>query len=525
MPTGFESSLLNKRELYANAVRTGRSSFKTRESDKGQVTSSTMWSDKLPHPSNMDRYDALCNDPETRIGIDLLTDMIVGVGFYTQMPEKDAAGEDIDPNHPNKKMVDEWSLRINADRKFKEIERTKLSKGFCPVEVLPDKSLKILPPESFFIWRDKKGKLLRYTQDVAGSEVARWETDADMETIILFIHNEDTSHVYGHALVDSIADLIEARKQINIDMPKIIHRYSAPKGIWEYSMDIQEIFDSVTGADVDEDIFLSGIQKDELRHTFVEPTSQVKFLPYIEQIYFQIGEALHAPLILLLKNATEASAHVMLESVDRFVQGEQRYDSSIIVNRIIKPMTSASGPVPELKWGATKQVFDDITLADIGSLKGNGTITWPQAQDIIRQKGIPLLEVEEPEAPPILPGLDQTSLLDQPKMTMLQAGLNVIRDNFHQKTITVSEAIREGDRCINAFVAKSKHETLRKLSESLGKPVDKLSPESERCFILLRNEMFDAFREAIMPSMRKALGENDHAANSGTRKFTVLAHQ
>jgi hypothetical protein len=511
--TGFKCAPLTLGEgvQFRHGIGVG----KQKEADKGQTSAMQQWTGgKMPHPPNMYRYDDLAQDPEAGIGLDLLADMIAGVGSYTEMPPKDSKDVKIDPNHKNKISVDEWARGINAQKKYREIEYTKLCKGFCPVERLDGGGLKIMPPESFYIWRDVFGRTLKYTQDVGNSEVAKWETKEDMEKIVLFILHEDTAHPYGRSILDKIADLIEARKQINKDMPKIIHRYSAPRGVFATGQDVTDIYNAVTGADVDEDLYFGHVTKEDFWFQFMEPSGQVRFLEYINQISFQIGEGLHAPLILLLRNASEASARTMLESVDRMVQGEQRYDSSIIEDRFYKPMVGI--PTPLHKFGAPRAVLDAVTLTDIGTLKGNGTVTFDQAQDLIRQKGIPLPEIKEPDPAQAQPDMP---LLDPGKMHALNLSLDTIKSSFLARTITVTEAIREGDRSINVYVDKARQESRRKVSEALGKVVDKLSPETERCFIVLRNELFDRFRESILPTkLQGAIVEQ-------TRTFTVTALQ
>ncbi len=518
--TGFTYSKTTL-EHAGPQFRHGLGMGRTIEVSRGQIASTTTWIDKLPHPPNMYRYDDLAKDSEAGIGLEMLADMIAGTGCYVEMPEKDPEGKEIDPEHPNKKTIELW-LR-GKEKKFRQIEYVKLCKGFCPCEILPDQGndLKLLSPETFFIWRSKIGETLKYTQDVGGSEVAKWETKADMARIILFIHNEDPTHPYGKSRLENLADLIDGRKQINKDMPKIIHRYSAPKGVWATQGDVEDIYNVVTGADVDEDFFFGHVNKEQFWFQFNEPSGQTRFLEYINQINFQIGEGLHAPLIMLLRNATEASATKMLESVDRMVQGEQRDNSLNIEDNIIKHIVGF--PTPVMKWGAAKAVFNDITLSDIAALynakgqNGMSLLTWPQAQDLIRQKGIPLIEAEEPETPIIPPNPD-IPLLDQPAMHQLEVCLNTLKQNFDAHNISITEAIREGDRAINVFIEKSKAEAVRKLSVALGKPIVKLSPESERCFTLMRNEIFDDFREALLPTHIKG----GVPANGEPRAFTVV---
>lgn len=503
MGTGFKAS------EFSNTIplRTAHARYLTNEAGKGNVNTQQQWTEKLEHPTNMGKYDGWCNDPETRIGIDLLAAMTVGNGMYVQMPEKDLDGKEIDPNHANKKKCEQWLKDVKADRKFKEIERTKLGRGFCPLEVMDDLNFKVLPPETFYIHRDKKGEFKKYTQEILGeSNPNEWKEDE----IVLFIQDEDTTHPYGHSIVDSIGELIDARQSMNRDMPKIIHRYASPLGIWEADRDISAVYAAVIGRDVNEDIFLSNVSKDSLRHTFIEPQTQGKFQSYIEQINFQIAENMHAPLILLLRNANLASSKIMMDSVELFTQAEQRYNSMMYEEYFFKPL--CGDPVPELKWGAPKAIFDDIPLTEIGQLKANGTITVDQAQDLIRQKGIPLSEYIPPPQPPAMqplqkgqpfqfkPGSEPTSLVEPQKVTQLQASLNVVRDGFLHKQLSLSEAVREGSAVITACLDKVKHEARIQLGKVFNMPIVKLSPESERMFELIRCEMFDQFRDSLLPT-------------------------
>jgi hypothetical protein len=517
-------------------VKHGKGPF-TKEASQGEVRTGIEWQNgKLTHPTNMDKYEGWANDPETRIGIDLLADMIVGTEPYVEMPPKDDDGKEINPEHPNKATCEKW-LRGKLKR-FKEIERTKFIKGFCPVELVSeDNSFKILPPESFFIHRDKKGKFIKYTQEDSGSEVAAW---TDEKQIVLFIHDEDSGHPYGLSLLDSIGVLLDGRRQINIDMPKIIHRYSRPLGIWITDRDISTVYNAVTSADVNEDIFIGNASPESLSHEYIEANAQVKFLPYIDQINYQIAENMHAPLILLLKSANKASADTMLDSVNLFVEGEQSYDALIYQDEFFKPLCG-DGPVPLLKWGAPKKIFDEISLGDIAQLynakglNGQPLLTWEQAQDLIRQKGIPLIEVAEPQIPqaqPMIPGVSgkgpgqpfqfeppkDMPPIDNTKVSQLQASLGILKDAFHHKQITLTEAVREGDRVIRVCLAKAKSEAIAQVSKTLGKPMVDLGPEATHTFELLRCEFFDQYKESLMPTGIRG------AVKTATERYTIIPH-
>lgn len=503
MPTGFKTS-----EFAGSiAVRTARNRYLTSEAGgKGQVRTTPQWTDKLEHPTNITKYREWTNDPETRIGIDLLAAMTVGNGMYCQMPEKDDAGKDVDPDHPNKKKCIQWLKKVRADVKFREIERTKLGMGFCPLEKIDDGTFKILPPETFYIWNDKEGNFQKYTQEILGnSNPIEWKED----NIVLFTQDVDTMHPYGHSIVDSIGELIDARQSMNRDMPKIIHRYASPLGIWEADRDISAVYAAVLGRDVNEDIFLSNVPEKSFRHTFIEPQAQGKFQNYIEQINFQIAENMHAPLILLLRNANLASSKIMMDSVELFTRAEQRYNSMMWEENFFKPLCG-DGPVPMLMWGAPKAVFDDITLSDINNLVPK-VLTQEQALDLVKQKGIPIIEAQPEDKVPMAglpqkgkafqfqPGTAPTDLVEPQKITQLQASLNIIRDGFKHKQITMSEAIKEASNVLNVAMDRMKQEAQIQMTRVLGKPVIILSPEALRMFELLRCEMFDQFRESILP--------------------------
>jgi len=398
----------------------------------------------------MSRYDELLKDSEASIGRDVLTDIIAGVGYYTEMPE----GKEEDKN---KEVIDDYGETVNLDEKLKTITSVMLGKGFCPVERLSDYDLKILPPETFYIYRDRKGKLLKYTQEYSQNQiVAEWKGE-ELNNIITFINEEDPSHPYGRSMVDAVADLIEARKQMNEDMPDVIHRYAYPMIVWETSKQgITNLEKAVTEREKDEDIFIPNVKEDEVRWEAVEVNPQARFLPYIELIYWQIAENFHAPMLLLLKNATEASANTMMESVDRFVNGKQRYIKRRVERFLFEPQVGE--PVPRLVWGQPKTGLEEIALADIAAVL---PVLAPNQQlDLLKQFGIELPDPEWPKQPqlpmqpfqkqPVMPSME--AILE--KLNDLDTALNVIETNFREKRIDLVKSMEMGQRAINVHVRR-----------------------------------------------------------------------
>jgi hypothetical protein len=461
----------------------------------GRLDSGLQNSDRLPHPANMTKYGEWASKPQVNIGIDIKTKMVAGSGFYIQMPEE-YNNKTVQSDHQNKQTVEDWLRRVNFRDTYKQIQRMKYTMGFAAVEVQSDKTLKVLPSETIYIHRKPTGEIIRYSQRYNNQEVASWQ--ANDKNLVLFIRNQDPLHPYGVSVTESIGGLIEAKDQLNIDMPKIIHRYSSPLGIHECSRDITQIKQAIEDADVDEDIYIGNVEKDEVRHTFVEPTTQVKFLDYIDQIDFQIGQELHAPLILLMKNATEASATKMLDSVDRDVHGEQEQNADIIEQRLFTLLVSP--PIPEFMHGATTEVLNEVTLDQIGALTGK-TISKRQAQDLIRKKGLDLIEDEEwlnMKPQPFLSNVDPETgqpQLNPDKINQLEMRLHTLREGFVNGKILISEALREGDRAISGYVEKAKLEADRQCRNFTGKP---LTAESTQHFELIRRNMFCEYRDHLV---------------------------
>ena len=184
--------------------------------------------------------------------------------------------------------------------------------------------------------------------------------------------------------------------------------------------------------DVDEDLFFGNVQKDELEVQFNEPSTEVKFLGYIDQLNFQVGQELHAPLILLLKNATEASATKMMDSVDREMKSEQQQNAAIIEQKLLKPMCGE--PYPEFMHGATGEVLNDVLVGDIGNIVDKA-ISKKQGQDLLRKKGLPLIEDEEwlnQKPQDILLNQDQDGkpMLNQDKVRQMEPALKTIKDAY-----------------------------------------------------------------------------------------------
>jgi hypothetical protein len=325
--------------------------------------------------------------------INVLADMAVGVGYYTEYENQRA-----------KEIVDEFAEDVGMDQILLNVVKSMLIYGFCPVERYlvkgPPKGvlrLKILPSRTVQVERDQKGKILGYKQALNGHTVNFKERE-----IVWFVYNQVGTGVYGTSIIEPILSLVKAKEQTHKDMPKIIHRYSSPLTVWETSTDISALKDAVTSREPNEDIFMGHVSKDDVRFKTVELDPRGRFVEYIDDINEGILEGLQAPLLRYLRNATEASATKMLETIERHILGIQQYVKRVVEREIFAPLLAAYGlsDVPSLEWGQPKTGLEDLDLEGLARLVEVGALTPSQAQDLMQKMGLPLEETEEePKAP------------------------------------------------------------------------------------------------------------------------------
>jgi len=426
------------------------------------VATSYQWTDRRPHPTNMENYEEWGNDAEASVALEVLTNIIAGVGYYTEMPETDSKGKKVDPEHKNKEIIDEYGETVNLDEDLQLITHTMLHKGFCPVERIEGYDLKILPPETFYIYMDKKGNVLKYTQERTVNDVINtWKTTSEMEDIILFFFGKTTSWPYGKSLLEPIGELLNDRNQMNKDMAKAVHRWGYPIPFLFTRGPKQPLEDACKNRDIDDWVFVGNAQEGDVNLDTLGIDPQARFIPYIELIYYQICEGLHAPLLLYLKNATEASATVMMESVDRLVNGVQRYIKRRVEKYLFEPQVGE--PVPRLVWGQPKTGLEDVTLTDVAAVINSPKVPDNQVQYILKQffSGLPEPEYPpEPKTPPLpfqpfqkQPQIPVEQVLE--KLNDVETGLTVIYTNYVEKRIGITEAMRLADRTITVHMKRA----------------------------------------------------------------------
>jgi len=323
-------------------------------------------------------------DPVAKVAVDFLTELIAGVGYYTTAEDERA-----------KQIVDEFAEQVNLDELLVEAVRSMLIYGDAYIEKvwkgrrLVD--LQIVPSRTMRVKRDRHGRITGYVQQVAATKI-----DFKPEEILQLSYCRLSGEPYGVSLLKPVLAMLKTKESVVQAMDKILNRYAAPKVLWKVptDSDAKRLSELLSSLQPDEDPIVSGdVEPNPLT---IDPRARFEF--FYEYLDRQIFEGLKAPLLSWLRNATEASARVMLESVDRHVAGVQRYVKRRVEAEIFRPLVEAAGltEVPRLNWGMPRTKLDDLTLDDIAGLVKNYVISPAQAQAWLAKLGFPL-EKEEPE--------------------------------------------------------------------------------------------------------------------------------
>jgi len=494
-------------------------STRLKESDKGSAVKSTMTErgGKVPHPAIMPRLDELNRDPILETAITIKTEMVAGVGIYTEMPEGEKQKD-----HPNKTKVDEYNETINLTGTLLQAVRVHFEKGFCPCERLEDGKLKLMPPETFFMWRKKTGEVFKYTQEVDGSVVATWSTAKELKDIILFVHKGSPTHPYGRALAECLEDALDTRIQNIKDIKRVYHRLGFPLRVWEAdTKEIEDVvYENVTNREPDEDVFVHGVKEGQLRIKPETLNVRIDFSPWITHIDEVIAEGVFAPLLIYLHNATEASATKILEAIDRHIEGLQSYWAREVQEKIYLPMVGK--PTPRLMFGQPKTGLEDVKVADLNAMFQSGLITFEQGQDLLKKLGLQLQDLPASQEPQPLPGGAPPPekptvplILPPQRKAMLEVSLLVLVDAFKAKKLSVTEAFHEAERCINATIETLRNDTKRLVIAASGDQLSELAPETEQSIMFIRNQLLHEFRQRILPT-------GEHGRHDITRSYRVI---
>lgn len=346
-----------------------------------------VWREEIPHPDNLSEFAKFYRENAVvYAAINSLANMIVGVGFFTEAEDQKA-----------KELVDAYAETVGLDQILIQTCKSMLIYGYAPVERYWQNSLlmlKPLPPETVYVRMDRKGEVLGYRQKVFGSTV-----DFALEEIVWFCHNIMPGMPYGVGLIQPIYTLLKYKSKILEDICKIVHRYASPLNIWVTRADVSSLKQAVENRQPDEDIFIGRAAPEDVNVKTLEMDPRGRYVDYLEIINQEIYEGLQAPLLTYLRNATEASARTQLESIQRTVDGIQRYIKRVVEKEVFSLVVEKKGlkEVPRIRWGKPTTGVENLTFRDVAMLVQAYVLTSRQAVDLLRKMGLPI-EGSEPES-------------------------------------------------------------------------------------------------------------------------------
>ena len=366
----------------------------------GDSVSSLFRSGGEKQPQNLKKYmDYYRTDSAIATAVDVKAEMIAGNGHYCTV-EDEAEDEAVE-------ICNGLAEKVRLDEKILNIVKCMFIYGFCPVERVVErgppagiKDLKILDPPTVKYVRDKKkGNITKFIQKV-GTDKVEFKPDE----LIWFTYNivgNSEGVFYGRSIVAPVHDKLETRKQIADNLNGIMKNQSRPPVIWKTNSksDAATLKTILKDRDAEEDPVL--YPKDAIDHEVVKVDTKTPYWEYIEYNDLLVFEGLHAPLLNYLRNATEASAKVMLEAVERHVQGVQRYVKRVVEHEVYEFHLNRQGwkgEIPSLSWGEPTTGVEDVSLDEVARLKETGVLSSMQAQELLQKLGVPI----EPEEPPEL---------------------------------------------------------------------------------------------------------------------------
>ena len=327
-----------------------------------------------------------------------LSEQAAGIGFETIMPGDDphtGAGE---KTTPELDLVNEFNAYWNLDALLPNITRNTLIAGYCPVETriksFPSKcAIKIIHPKT--VKEVTEGLKFYHGVDKILQEVNGVEVPISGKWLSWFDNNPIANNKLGSSVIPPIEGLL-GTKHATIDViDKILIKRLAPRIIWKSQRDISLLKEVVEDAEPEEDIFLEELTVDEMKDIaqIVEVNPDSKYWEYIEYIDRLIYKSLYAGDLDYWRNATQASANILLQLVDRNIRGIRRTIKRGVEMGFWKPLIEANDmtKVPRLIWNEEQAKIDEIQLERIiqTGIKV-GFIQMPQYYAFLNQAGIDL---------------------------------------------------------------------------------------------------------------------------------------
>jgi len=312
-----------------------------------------------------------------------LAEGATGGGFHTTVERVKKA----------KSLCDELGKDHNFDMLLPNITRNMLVAGFCPVErqinKMPSKcAFKIIHPLTITEIQHDGFEIQRVIQEVDGKKI-----DLEGGEIAWFINNQLGNDPRGISEIKAVEQLLQIKQSIIDSIEDIVDRYIAPTIIWKSRRDIQALKEAVQGREPGQDIFLGKLTEEEMQNVaqVIEVRGDAKFWEYIAYVDQLIYVGLYAPNLYYWRDATQASATVLRQMVDRKLRAIQRNVKRGVERGFFEPLIQANDldEVPKVEFNMEKTGLDEMTLENIMVAAINlGLVGGKQLEKLFWLKGL-----------------------------------------------------------------------------------------------------------------------------------------
>jgi hypothetical protein len=320
--------------------------------------------------------------------------MVAGVGYYTTVDDP----EDMEQARA-KEIVDNFAAKVNMDELLLEVAKDLLITGNCFVEKIFQRkrltALKRLPVTEMRVVRDRFGNVEKYVQRPTTQQITFTPNE-----IVHFKWNDVKLTGYGIGIVEPVKDYLEFDVKNTQNMVEVIYKtaYPIPVFTFKSKADVDYFQELLKKREPGEPILMLG----EITPTIIQVDSRIRFGEFLEAVERKIFEGMRAPLLSWLRNATEASARVMLENVDRDVRSLQRYVKRKVEGEIFRPLLEGhklSHVHVKLNWGMQRTGLENLSIGDLVALAKADVAILSRTQVIqmLRMMGIPIPEPEHHE--------------------------------------------------------------------------------------------------------------------------------
>ncbi len=357
-------------------------------------------------------YNWYESDGAVFAAINSLAEFSTGGGFVNTMPGK-TPSELPETDPPEKKLVDQLGEVLNLDAVLPNITRNMLIAGFCGLEIsmkkFPSKCrVQVIHPKTITEIKlienigEKTAKYhgIDYIIQKSGGK----EVKIDGENLAWYVNYEMSNDKRGYSVIKPIEKLLATKMNVLDAIEKLLDRRLAPLIIWKTMRDEASLKTAISGRDEDEDIFLGHLTQEEMDSIaqVVDVEGDVKYWEYIEYIDRLIYKSLFAGDLDYWRQATQASATVLLELVDRNIMGIQRQIKRSTELGVYQPLMELNGytEVPRIVWNQEDAKFRGIQLERIiQTCINTGFIQMPQAYELLKRSGLDLHMPDEVVVP------------------------------------------------------------------------------------------------------------------------------